>query len=75
MHPRRAAARWTRSWQEQLSCALQKANVTALRTACGDARTWNDAGAAGEAGVEETRVLAAVDDVLACAEALAALAR
>ena len=53
----------------------QKANVAALRAACGDARTWNDVGAAGEAGWEEAGVRAAVDDGLACAEALAALAR
>ena len=63
------------SWYAQLSCALQKANVAAVRGACGDARLWSDAGAAGDEGTEETGVLAAVDDVLACARALAGLAR
>ena len=63
------------AWHAQLSCALQKSNVAALRGASGDARLWSDAGAAGATGAEEAEVLAAVDDVLACAAELAALAR
>ena len=49
-------------WPAQLSCCLQKANVVALRGACGDARSWGDAGAAGVDGGEEIGVLAAVDE-------------
>ena len=63
------------AWHAQFACALQKANVAALRGACGDARLWSDAGAAGAAGAEEAGVLATVEDLLACAADLAALAR
>ena len=60
-------------WHAHLSCCLQKANVAALRGACGDARSWSDAGAAGATGEAEIGVLPAVDEVLACAADLAAL--
>ena len=53
------------AWHAQLACTLQKANVAALRGACGDARLWSDAGAAGAAGAEEAGVLATVEDLLA----------
>ena len=71
----RGASAVVGAWHAQLSCALQKANVAGLRGACGDARLWSDAGAADVVGAEEAGVLVAVDDVLACAAGLAALAR
>ena len=44
-------------WHAHLSCCLQKANVAALRGACGDARSWSDADAAGATGEAEIGVL------------------
>ena len=59
------------SWHAQLSCALQKANVAALRGSFGDARTW----AEGELpeGEAEAEAFAALEELLANASELAGL--